>query len=157
MVPNDPSRPAIATSGMLGASAAVAEVKVVSGDGSFKSDQDTFNAAGPDATLDFNGCDRLELPALGSLLIEHILKLLAGHLAAKHAFAELDHRVLVSIRHAKTIRGARIDVVPTICDPHLLPPANGADELLIASRVRGVHGNTYERGSDQACTNDRSG
>ena len=74
-----------------------------SADRAFKSDQHTFDAARPDAALDFNGCDRLELPALGSMLIEHILKLFAGHLPAEHALAELDHRVLVSIRHATTI------------------------------------------------------
>jgi hypothetical protein len=78
---------------------------LLSADGPFKSDQDTFDAARPDAALDFNGCDRLELPALGSLLVEHILKLFAGHLAAEHALAELDHCVLVSIRHARTILG----------------------------------------------------
>src|SRR5829696_3847038 len=77
-----------------------------SADWPFKGDQDTFDAARPDAALDFNGSDRLELPALGSVLIEHILELLAGHLAAEHALAELDHRVLVSIRHAEDDTGA---------------------------------------------------
>ena len=69
----------------------------------------------------------------------------------------VDHRVLVSIRDAKTIRRARIDAVPTIGGPHLLPPANGADELpLRVARVASMADPT-ERGSDAGCTNDRSG
>src|SRR3954452_20426017 len=72
-----------------------------SADRPFKGDQDTFDTARPDAPLDFNGSDRLELPTLGGILIEHILELCPGHLAAEHALAELDPRVLVSIGHAE--------------------------------------------------------
>ena len=48
----------------------------------FKGDEETFDPARPDAALDFDGGDRLELPALSSMLVEHLLELGAGHLAA---------------------------------------------------------------------------
>jgi hypothetical protein len=81
-------------------------VLVSSADRPFKGDEETFDPAGPDAALDFDGGDRLELPALGSMLVEHLLEFVAGHLAADHALAELDHRVLVAVRHATTIVAA---------------------------------------------------
>ena len=71
-------------------------VLVSSADRTFKGDEETFDPARPDAALDFDGGDRLELPALSSMLVEHHLELVAGHLAADHALAELDHRVLVA-------------------------------------------------------------
>ena len=74
-----------------------------SADRLFKGDEETFDPARPDAALDFDGGDRLELPALSSMIVEHILELVAGHLAADHALAELDHLVLVAVRHATTI------------------------------------------------------
>jgi hypothetical protein len=52
------------------------------------------------------------LPALGSLLIENVLKLFARHLAAEHALAEFDYRVLVSIRHVRTILA--LGIVPAM-------------------------------------------
>jgi hypothetical protein len=81
-------------------------VLVSSADRTFKGDEETFDPARPDAALDFDGGDRLELPALSSMLVEHHLELVAGHLAADHALAELDHRVLVAVRHATTIGAA---------------------------------------------------
>ena len=81
-------------------------VLVSSADRPFKGDEETFDPAGPDAALDFDGGDRLELPALSSMLVQHLLKLAAGHLAADHALAELDHCVLVAVRHATTIAAA---------------------------------------------------
>jgi hypothetical protein len=81
-------------------------VLVSSADRPFKGDEETFDPARPDAALDFDGGDRLELPALGSMLVEHLLELVAGHLAADHALAELDHRVLVAVRHPTTIVAA---------------------------------------------------
>ena len=50
-------------------------VLVSSADRPFKGDGETFDPAGSDAALDFDGGDRLELPALGSMLIEHLLEL----------------------------------------------------------------------------------
>jgi hypothetical protein len=81
-------------------------VLVSSADRPFKGDEETFDAARPNAALHFNGGDRLELPALSCILVEHLLELVAGHLAADHALAELDHRVLVAVRHATTIVAA---------------------------------------------------
>jgi hypothetical protein len=81
-------------------------VLLSSADWLFKGDEETFDPARPDAALDFDGGDRLELPALRSMLVKHVLELVAGHLAADHALAELDHRVLVAIRHATTIVAA---------------------------------------------------
>jgi len=78
-------------------------VLVSSADRPFKGDGETFDPAGSDAALDFDGGDRLELPALGSMLVEHLLELVTRHLAADHALAELDHRVLVAVRHATTV------------------------------------------------------
>jgi hypothetical protein len=77
-----------------------------SADRPFKGDEETFDPARPDAALDFDGGDRFELPALSCMLVEHLLELVAGHLAADHALAELDHRVLVAGRHATTIVAA---------------------------------------------------
>ena len=74
-----------------------------SADRPFKCDEETFNPARPDAALDFDRGDGSELPALSSMLVEHLLELGAGHLAADHALPELDHRVLVPVRHATTI------------------------------------------------------
>ena len=74
-----------------------------SADRAFKGDEETFDAARPDATLDFDRSDRLELPALSSMLVEHVLELVARHFAADHALAELDHCVLVAVRHVMTI------------------------------------------------------
>ena len=76
---------------------------VSSADRLFKGDEETFDPARPDAALDFDGGDRLELPAVSSMLVEHLLELGAGHLAADHALAELDHCVSVAVRHATTI------------------------------------------------------
>ena len=81
-------------------------VLVSSADRPFKGDEETFDPARSDAALDFDGGDRPELPALSSMLVEHLLEPVAGHLAADHALAELDHRVLVAVRHAKTIVAA---------------------------------------------------
>jgi hypothetical protein len=81
-------------------------VLLSSADRPFKGDEETFDPAWPDAALDFDGGDRLELPTLSSMLVEHVLELVAGHLAADHALAELDHRVLVAVRHATTIVAA---------------------------------------------------
>jgi hypothetical protein len=47
--------------------------RVSSADRPFKGDEETFDPARPDAAVDFDGGDRLELPALGSMLIEHLL------------------------------------------------------------------------------------
>ena len=44
--------------------------RVSSADRPFKGDEETFD---PRPALDFDGGDRLELPALGSMLIEHLL------------------------------------------------------------------------------------
>ena len=52
-------------------------VLVSSANRPFKGDEETFNPARPDAALDFDGGDRLELPALGSMLVEHVLELVA--------------------------------------------------------------------------------
>jgi hypothetical protein len=79
---------------------------VSSADRPFKCDEETFNPARPDAALDFDRGDRPELPALSSMLVEHLLELVAGHLAADHALSKLDHRVLVAVRHATTIAAA---------------------------------------------------
>ena len=49
--------------------------RVSSADRPFKGDEETFDPARPDAAVDFDGGDRLELPALGSMLIEHLLEL----------------------------------------------------------------------------------
>jgi hypothetical protein len=81
-------------------------VLVSSADRPFKGDEETFDPARPDAALDFDGGDRFELPALSCMFVEHLLELVAGHLAADHALAELDHRVLVAVRHATTIVAA---------------------------------------------------
>jgi hypothetical protein len=89
-------------------------VLVSSADRPFKGDEETFNPTRPDASLDFDGGDRLELPALSSMLVEHLLELVAGHLAADHALAELDHRVLVAVRHGTTIVAAPAGRVPVL-------------------------------------------
>ena len=81
-------------------------VLVSSADRPFKGDEETFDPARPDAALDFDGGDPLELPALSSMLVQYLLEFVAGHLAADHALAELDHRVLVAVRHAMTIGAA---------------------------------------------------
>jgi hypothetical protein len=86
-------------------------VLVSSADRPFKGDEQTFDPARPNAALDFDGGDRLELPALSSMLVEHVLELVAGHLAADHALAELDHHVLVAVYHARTI----VNVYGTNC------------------------------------------
>ncbi len=83
-------------------------VLVGSADRPFKGDEETFDPARPDAAPDFDGGDRLELPALSGMLVEHRLELVAGHLAADHALAELDHRVLVAVRHPTTIVAASV-------------------------------------------------
>ncbi len=83
----------------------------------FKGDEETFDPARPDAALDFDGGDRLELPALSSMLVEHFLELVAGHLAAHHALAELDHRVLVAVRHATTIVRLTVAVSGRLLEP----------------------------------------
>jgi len=57
---------------------------VSSADRPFKGDEETFDPAGSDTALDFDGGDRLELPALGSMIVEHLLEHVAGHLAAGH-------------------------------------------------------------------------
>jgi hypothetical protein len=80
-----------------------------SADRLFKGDEDTFDPARPDAALNFDGGDRLELPAVSSMLVEHLLELGAGHLAADHALAEFDHHVLVAVRYATTIVAASPD------------------------------------------------
>ena len=46
-----------------------------SADRPFKGDEETFDPARPDAAPDFDGGDRLELPALSSMLVEHVLSL----------------------------------------------------------------------------------
>ena len=117
-----------------------------SADRPFKSDEDTFHAARTDAALDFNGCDRLELPALGSLLVEHILELFARHFAAEHALAKLDHRVFVSNCHATTILGQvpNNHGSPALPPPRACPTIGGPCELRIASRAGGVQALKYE-------------
>ena len=92
-------------------------VLVSSADRPFKGDEDTFDPARPDAALNFDGGDRLELPALSSMLVEHLLELVAGHLAAHHALAELDHRVLVAVRHATTIVRLTVPVSGRLLEP----------------------------------------
>src|SRR5215212_7694006 len=66
-------------------------------------DEDTFDRTRADAALDFDRRQRLELPALSSMLVEHLLNLVARHLAADHALAELDHPVFVAVHHTRTI------------------------------------------------------
>jgi hypothetical protein len=87
-------------------------VLVSSADRPFKGDEETFDPARPDAALDFNGGDRPELQALSGMLVENLFELVAGHLAADHALAELDHRVLVAVRHATTIVATPASRVP---------------------------------------------
>jgi hypothetical protein len=89
-------------------------VLVSSADRPFKGDEETLDPARPDAALDFDGGDRLESPALSSTLVEHRLELVAGHLAPDHALAQLDHRVLVAVRHATTIVARPAGRVPVL-------------------------------------------
>src|SRR5829696_2932267 len=78
-------------------------VLVSSADLPFEGDEDTFDRTRADAALDFDRRERLELPALSSMLVEHLLNLVARHLAADHALAELDHPVFVAVHHTRTI------------------------------------------------------
>src|SRR5215203_3735103 len=78
-------------------------VLLSSADLPFEGDEDTFDRTRADAALDFDRRERLELPALSSMLVEHLLNLVAGHLAADHALAELDHPVFVAVHHTRTI------------------------------------------------------
>jgi hypothetical protein len=104
-------------------------VLVSSADRPFKGDEETFDTARTDAALDFDGGDCLELPALSSMLVKHLLELIAGHLAADHAFAELDHCVLVAVRHATTI-------VATMAPWFDIPVGRGSREELPCLCVR---------------------
>jgi hypothetical protein len=54
---------------------------------------------GSNPALHVRAGDRLELPALGSVLVEEPLKLPAGHLAADHALADLDDLVFIALGH----------------------------------------------------------
>lgn len=54
-------------------------------------DQQTFDPTRAEATLDLSGGDGLQqLPARGGLLIEDLLQLIAGYLAADQAFTDLE-------------------------------------------------------------------
>ena len=62
-------------------------------------DQDAVDTAGTDAALDLHAGDRLELPALGGVLVEDALELRAGHLAADELLAEFHDLVLEPVSH----------------------------------------------------------
>jgi hypothetical protein len=81
-----------AEAGSRATTAAPVPVLVGSADRPFKGNEETFDPAGPDAALDFDGGVGLELPALGSMLVEHVLELVAGHLAADR------HQVVIPLR-----------------------------------------------------------
>ncbi len=100
-------------------------VLVSSADRPFKGDEETFDPARPDAAPDLDGGDRPELPALSGMLVENLFEVVAGHLAADHALAELDHRVLVAVRHATTIVAAS-RLTSASPDGRLLEPSASA-------------------------------
>ena len=62
-------------------------------DTALEGDKETLGPPRANPTLHIRAGDRLELPALGSVLVEELLKLPAGHLAADHALADLDDLV----------------------------------------------------------------
>jgi hypothetical protein len=116
-------------------------VLVSSADLPFEGDEKTFDPARPDAALHFNRRDRLELPALSSMLVEHVLELVAGHLAADHALTELDHRVFVAVRHTTTIAARPLDE----CQSERAPAGMVALPLMGTLRTRpGAPDGAYE-------------
>src|SRR4051812_43845634 len=70
-----------------------------SGEWSLEGDQDALHASRSHAALHVDGRDRSELPALTSVLVQDLLQLVAGHLAADHPLADLLHLVLVTPSH----------------------------------------------------------
>jgi hypothetical protein len=51
----------------------------------------------------------LSCQPVGGMLVEHLLQLVTGHLAADHALAEFDHLVLITVRHVLTVAMPNLD------------------------------------------------
>jgi hypothetical protein len=66
-------------------------------DAALEGDKEAFGTPGSNSTLYVRDGNRLELPALGSVIVEELLKLPAGHLAADHPLADLDDLVFVAL------------------------------------------------------------
>src|SRR5215217_604401 len=64
------------------------------GSGPLERHQYALDPARTNPALDLDGGDRLERPALLTVLVEHLLELLAGHLAPEQALSQLHDLVL---------------------------------------------------------------
>src|SRR5215218_8197222 len=64
------------------------------GSGPLERHQYALDPARTDPALDLDGGDRLERPALLAVLVEHLLQLLAGHLAPEQALSQFHDLVL---------------------------------------------------------------
>src|SRR4029453_13394842 len=68
-------------------------------DAALEGDKEALGPAGSDPTLHIRAGNRPEPPALGSVLVEELLKFPPGHLAANHLLADLDDLVFVALGH----------------------------------------------------------
>src|SRR5215470_6746710 len=84
----------------------------LSGGRTLERDEDASHASRADAALHFNRRYRLQLPPLLGVLVEGLLQLVSGHLAADQALAKLDHLVLESTCHAPKGTGAAFGSLP---------------------------------------------
>src|SRR3954471_2201564 len=62
-------------------------------------DEHTLDATTAKPALDVHGGDGTQLPALLCVLVQHLLQLVTGHLAAEHALTKFHDLVLVPTRH----------------------------------------------------------
>jgi hypothetical protein len=62
-------------------------------------DKEALGPPRSNPTLHIGTSDRLELPALGSVLVEELLELAAGHLAADQALPDFDDLVFIAFGH----------------------------------------------------------
>jgi hypothetical protein len=83
----------------------------------FERHEEAFDSARTEAALYVGRRDRLQLPALRPVLVQNLLKFVAGHLSPDHLLPKLQHLVLVSICHLPILsrqgaRGLPVDQAP---------------------------------------------
>jgi hypothetical protein len=80
-----------------------------SGRRSLEGHEQPLGRARTDPPLHVGGGERLELPPLARVLVEHRLHLAPAHLAADHPLADLDDEVLVALLHDRScLSGGRV-------------------------------------------------
>src|SRR4051794_4303205 len=105
-------------------------------DEAFERDEQPVDTARADAALDLRARDRLDLPAVAGMLVEDLLELVAGELAADEPLAQLQHPVLHSLSHPVMIPPAPLPA-PCPASPRRSRPPGWAGRTAGSSRRAG--------------------